>query len=58
MKVVLNWCKTHGYPVKIKGNTVYFQTRVSTAEYDTETGTLRWHEKNFFEKILDNSLKI
>jgi len=47
------WFKAHGFRyIKINDNHYFWQTAVATGEVKDKKIT--WHEKDFFEKVLDN----
>ena len=46
-----DWCEAHGFPYKVVGNTIYWQTMIQTAESDEEHKTLVWHNREYFDTI-------
>ena len=51
MELTKNWCKAHGFPYKVMGNIIYWQTKIQTAEADEERKTLVWHDRKYFDTI-------
>lgn len=50
------WFKSHNYPyIKTKNGTYFWQTKVATGEM-TPTGAIIWHEKTFFNDVVDDLL--
>lgn len=47
----IEWCKAHKYPVKVSGDTVYWQTNVATGEFDASAEKMAWHEREYFDTI-------
>lgn len=46
------WFEAHKFPyIKKEDGTYFWQTAVATGEINPD-GTIIWHKKNFFEKIL------
>lgn len=47
------WFEAHKFPyIKLEDGAYYWQTNVTTGEITSE-GRIIWHEKDFFEKVLD-----
>lgn len=52
IQLCLAWCKAHGFPTKVVGDTVFWQTNIQTAENNCATEKLRWWDHDYFYKIL------
>ena len=51
MTLTIAWVKAHGFNYKVVDNTVFWQTNVNTAKYDSITDTIEWYSADYFETI-------
>lgn len=51
-KSIMIWCTAHNFPCKIiEDKKVIWQTNYQTGEYNSETNSITWHNREyFFEK--------
>ena len=51
-KLIIAWCTAHNFPCKItEDKKVIWQTNFQTGEYNSETDSITWHNREyFFEK--------
>lgn len=46
--LMINWIKTHNFPILIKEHKILWLTKIQCAEYDIDKDMIFWHNKEYF----------
>lgn len=47
------WYKAHGFPYKVIGDNIFWQTRIQTLEWNAETRKIVCHDKELFDTLVN-----